>query len=99
MTFAHAFDIPGPPELYDALHREFCKYPTDELILHVARPTEGGTQVVEVWTSQAAMGAWMRANAGQAFAAVAAAGWTVPEIAPVPFEARGVVVPSAGLVT
>jgi hypothetical protein len=23
MTYAHVFDVPGPPELYDALHAGF----------------------------------------------------------------------------
>ena len=97
MTYAHALVIRGPRELYDALHAEFRKYPAEELVLHVARPAPEGTEVVEVWTSGEALEAWMAANAGPAMGAVAAAGWTLPEIAPVPFDPAGLVVPSAGL--
>jgi hypothetical protein len=98
MTYAHVFEIPGPPELYDALHAEFLKYPAEEMILHLARSTDDGTQVVEVWTSESALGAWMAANGGPAIGAVVAAGWSPPEVTPVPFELRGAVVPSAGFV-
>ena len=97
MAYAHVFDIPGPPGLYDAMHAEFVKCPTDGMVLHVARPTAEGTQVVEVWTSAEAFEAWAGANIGPAIGAVAAAGWTVPEIAPTPFDPAGLVVPAAGI--
>ena len=42
MTYAFVLDIPGPIELYRTAHAEFLKYPTDDLLLHLARPTEGG---------------------------------------------------------
>ena len=97
MTYAHVFDITGPPELYDAMHAEFMKYPTDGMLLHVARPTDGGVQVVEVWTSAEAFGAWAAANMGPAIGAVTAAGWTVPQIAPTTFDPVGLIVPAAGI--
>ena len=97
MPYAHAFVVPEPRALYDALHTEFRRYPTPEMILHLARPVPGGTEVVEVWTSAEALRSWMVANAGPAMNAVAAAGWTVPDIAPVPFDLAGLIVPAAGI--
>jgi hypothetical protein len=97
MPYAHAFVLAGPRGLYDALHAEFRRYPTAEMVLHVARRVPEGTEVVEVWTSAEALGSWMAANAGPAIGAVAAAGWTVPDIAPVPFDPAGLIVPAAGI--
>jgi hypothetical protein len=97
VTYALVFDIPGPPELYHALHAEFSKYPTDGLLVHVARPTAQGIQVTEVWVSEEAQRSWMAANAGPAVGAVAAAGWTLPELVPVPFDPAGLLVPTAGI--
>ena len=97
MPYAHAFVVPGPRGLYDALHTEFRRYPTFEMVLHLARPVPEGTEVVEVWTSAEALGSWMAAHAGPAIGAVAAAGWTVPDIAPTPFDLAGLVVPAAGV--
>lgn len=97
MTFAFVLDIPGPLELYRAAHAEFLKYPTDDLLLHVARPVDGGVQVVELWTSAEAFQQWMAECGGPVTAAVAAAGWTLPEVVPVPFEATGLIMPTAGI--
>ena len=99
MTYAHVFDIPGPPELYDAMHAEFLKYPTDGLLLHLARSTGDGVQVVEVWTSPEAFREWAGANMGPAIGAVVAAGWSVPEVVPAPFDPLGLIVPAADLVS
>ena len=97
MTYAIVFDLPAPRGLYDALHAEFLKCPTDGLLLHLARPTAEGVQVVEVWESENAFRSWMGAYAGAAMGAVAAAGWTLPEVAPAPFEPAGLIVPAAAL--
>ena len=95
MTYAIVFDIPGPVELYRAAHAQFLEYPTDGMLLHVARPTGEGVQVVEVWTSAEAFQGWMATYAGPAMGALAAAGWDVPPIAPTPFDPAGVIVPAA----
>ena len=90
------FDVPDV-DLYKAAHAEFARYPTDEMLLHIARPTDEGVQVVEVWTSAEAYQSWTAESAGPVFGALAAAGWTLPEVTPVPFEAAGLIVPSAGI--
>jgi hypothetical protein len=98
MTHAIVVDLPGPPELYAALHAEFLKYPTGGLLVHVARPVGDGVQVIEVWTSAQAIEQWMAAYGGPAFGALAAAGWTPPEVTPQPFAPAGLIVPAEGIV-
>ncbi len=95
MTYCLVLDVPGSVESYKAAHAEFSKYPTDAMLLHIARPTDGGVQVVEVWTSEEAFGEWMGACIGPVASALAAAGWTLPEVVPVPFEPAGFILPSA----
>jgi hypothetical protein len=97
MAYGVAIDIPGPPELYHAMHAEFLKYPAEEMVLHVARPSAEVTQVIEVWTSEEAQLSWMAANVGPVIGAVTAAGWTVPELVPASFEPAGLIVTAAGV--
>jgi hypothetical protein len=97
MTYPFVFDIPGPVELYDAAHAELRKLPADGMLLHVARPTGDGVQVVEVWTSAGAFQEWMAAYGGPTSGALAAAGVVLPEVTPAPFEPAGLIVPAAGV--
>ena len=97
MTYTFVFDMPGPLELYRAAHAEFAKFPTDEILVHVARPTGDGVQVVEVWTSEEAFRNWMGISGPAVMGALAASGRTLPQIAPVPFEPAGLLVPAAGI--
>jgi len=97
VTYAFVFDLPGPLELYQAAHTEFNKYPSDDLLVHIGRPTGDGVQVVEVWTSEEAFLGWMGTDGVAALGALAAAGWTLPEAAPTPFDPAGLVLPTAGI--
>ena len=54
-------------------------------------------QIVEVWTSEEAFGKWMGECIGAVAGALAAAGWALPEVAPRPFEAAGLIMPMAGI--
>ena len=85
MTFCLAFDLPSV-EFYDAAHAEFSQQPTGD-----------GVQVVEVWTSAGAFQEWMTTVGGPALGKVAAAGWTLPEVTPTPFEPAGLIMPAAGI--
>ena len=95
MTFCFVFDLPDV-EFYDAVHAELSQYPTEEMLLHLARPTGDAVQVVEAWTSAEAFQNWMTEFGGPGMAKVAAAGWTLPEVTPTPFEPAGLIVPAAG---
>jgi len=96
MAFCIVFDLPSV-ELYDAAHAEFSQYPTGELLLHLARSTGDGVQVVEAWTSVEAYQEWMTDFGGPALGKLAAAGWELPEVTPTPFEAAGLIVPASGV--
>ena len=97
MTSCFTFDVPDP-EFYRAAHAEFGKHPTDEMLLHLARPTDQGVQVVEVWTSAEAFDSWMAEIAGEVVGALTAAGWTVPQVVPTPFDPAGLIMTGAKLV-
>ena len=97
MTYAFTIDMPGSLELYRTAHAEFNKFPTDEMLLHLARPTDNGVQIVEVWTSAEAFESWMATSGGPAMGALAAAGWTLPEVAPAPIDPAGLILPAAGI--
>jgi hypothetical protein len=97
VTYAFTVDMPGPLELYRTAHAEFLKFPTDELLLHIARPTDDGVQILEVWTSAEAFESWMATSIGAAIGAVTAAGMAFPEVGPVPFDPAGLIMPTAGI--
>jgi hypothetical protein len=97
VTYAFVFDMPGPLELYWAAHAEFAKFPTDELLLHVARPTGDGVQVLEVWTSEEAFQVWMGISGPAVVGALAGSGWTLPQVTPASFEPAGLIMPTAGI--
>jgi quinol monooxygenase YgiN len=55
MTYAHVVEVAAPIEMYDALHEELSRQDggeVDGLLVHVARATATGFQVVEVWESK-----------------------------------------------
>ena len=55
MTYGFVMDVPAPIQFYDALHAELARRTSGEvegLLLHVARPTQAGFQVTEVWESK-----------------------------------------------
>ena len=101
MTWAGTMDLPGmPAEAYDAVHRTLLERTRgtviDGLLLHLARETDDGMQVTEVWRSredferyerdvvQPVLGELLGPNAS-------------PPGEPVPFEVRGLVLPVGGI--
>ncbi|MGY1616651.1 hypothetical protein ACI797_07875 [Geodermatophilus sp. SYSU D00691] len=93
-------DVPAPVEMYDALHAELLRRypgPVEGLLLHVARPTAAGFQVVEVWESREVFD---RYNAEVVFPLMAelSGGAPMPDApAPEEFEVRGLVIQGAGV--
>jgi hypothetical protein len=57
MTIGMIIDLPGPMEMYDAVSAELTEQLSgglpEGLVVHIARPTEDGVQLIEVWESQA----------------------------------------------
>ena len=55
MTYAYVVDVPAPIEMYDVTHDEIMKEPTsagEGLLVHLARPTSTGFQIIEVWETK-----------------------------------------------
>ena len=104
--YAQVVDVPASIDIYDATHAELLRRTgghVDGLIVHLCRPTEGGFQVLEVWTDRAA---YERADrelvapilAEQAEAATSpGASFVPPNVEE--FAVRGMVVPGSGIVT
>ena len=99
MTLGVATDVSAPVEIYDAVHAAMLERTGtagNGLLLHLARPTADGFQVIEVWESREE---WERANREVVWPVVAEVlrGQTPPAQAVTEFEVRGLVVPAGSL--
>ena len=60
--YSISYQVPAPIEAYDALH-EAVKSVTDSdgegLVVHIARPTESGFEIIEVWESEQHFGTFI----------------------------------------
>ncbi len=99
MTWAVTTDVPGlPAELYDAVHRALLERTAgdvDGLLVHLARQTPEGMQVIEVWRSREDYERYGREVVGPVVQEVL--GGPAPAHEPIPFEVRGLVVPPGGV--
>ena len=53
--YAHLTEMPGSAEFYDMIHAETLRRTqgnVDGLLVHIARCTPAGFQVIEVWTDR-----------------------------------------------
>ncbi len=98
MTLGVVFDVAAPVEVYDAVHAALLRTGTDVdgLLLHVARRTPDGVQVVEVWESREQFERGTREVVEPALADVLR-GRAPPVSVMTEFEVRGLVLPRAGL--
>ena len=56
MTWNAITNVTGPVEAYDAVHAEALQAPRTALaglLVHLARPTPGGFEIIEIWESKA----------------------------------------------
>lgn len=96
MTYAYTVDVPAPIEMYDVVHAEVDRRGgghADGLIVHLARATAAGFQVLEVWESKEQCDRFGAEVVGPAMAQLGAGG--VPEPPREEFEPRGLMVPGA----
>jgi hypothetical protein len=98
MTYGFVMDVPAPIQFYDALHAELARRTSGEvegLLVHVARPTAAGFQVIEVWESKEDCDRYTAELVNPAIAELS--GGQPPPMDPAieEFEPRGLVVPAA----
>lgn len=99
MIWGVIIDVPAPVGVYDAVHAALLQRTggvADGLVVHLARATGDGFQVVEVWDSREQAERYEREVLGPVMAEIASgippAGKAVTEI-----EVHGLVVPRAGV--
>ncbi|SNS64660.1 hypothetical protein SAMN04488107_3307 [Geodermatophilus saharensis] len=99
MTLGVITDVSAPVEAYDAVHAAMLERmgpAVDGLLLHLARPTAGGFQVIDVWESREAYERGIREVVGPVSAEVLG-GQAPPPSVVTEFEVRGLVLPRAGV--
>lgn len=63
MTYNIILDVPAPIEMYDATHaalREVVGTEDIGLVVHIARATDAGFEIVEIWRSKEAYDNFIR---------------------------------------
>jgi hypothetical protein len=97
MPYGFVQDVPLPIEAYVAMHAEIGRRAAgrvEGLLFHVARPTDRGFQIIEVWDSKEQYERY-DAEIIRPVVAEMSGGRTAPEPAMVDFEPLGLIVPSA----
>ena len=102
MAYGITIRVTAPVEMYDAVHREIqarAGTEVDGLHVHIARPTEDGFEVIEVWESRDRYEHYNRELVAPLMAEMAGGaapppggGQQVEE-----FEVRGLVIPRGGV--
>jgi hypothetical protein len=99
MTWSVIMDVPAPIEVYDALHAELLQRTGgtgDGLLVHLARATDSGFQVIEVWESREAA-EWYERELIRPVMAELGGGPPLGEAAATEFEVHGLVIPAAAV--
>ena len=101
MTYGFVMDVAAPIQFYDALHAEINRRVPDGYdgaLLHVARQTSTGFQLIEVWESKEQYERFTAEVFGPVVGALT--GGQPPPVEPrvEEFEPRGLVIPSAHVV-
>ena len=98
MTYGFVMDVPAPIQFYDALHAELARRTAGDvhgLLLHLARQTSAGFQVIEVWESKEICDRYNAEIVNPTIADLS--GGQPPPMDPAieEFQPRGLVVPAA----
>ncbi len=100
MTWGVTVDVAASVELYDALHAELLERTgsaVDGLLVHVARETAEGFQVIEVWESQADYDRYVEELIAPVLRELSHGRASRDDQTERPFEVRGLVLPRAGI--
>ncbi|NYJ07112.1 hypothetical protein [Petropleomorpha daqingensis] len=102
MTYGFVMDVPAPIEAYEAMHAEIGRRttgPVEGLLLHLGRATAGGFQIIELWESKEQYDRYDAELVAPVMAEMSG-GQTPPDPPTVEeFEPRGLIIPSAALVS
>jgi hypothetical protein len=94
--------VPAPVELYDAIHAELRKRTgekVDGLLVHVARETGDGFEVMEIWQSREEFERYARDVVDPVVAELTHGQAPPASASATPFDVRGIVIPAAELFT
>lgn len=100
MTWGVTVDVAAPVELYDALHAALLERTgaaVDGLLVHLARDTGGGFQVIEVWESQAVYDRYVADVLAPVLSELSGGRASREDQTERSFDVRGLVVPGAGI--
>ncbi|TFV67462.1 UNVERIFIED_ORG: hypothetical protein E4P37_02355 [Bacillus sp. AZ43] len=98
MAYGFVMDVPAPIHFYDALHAELARRTSGDvegLLVHVARQTDAGFQILEVWESKEQCDRYTAELVNPAMAELAGGQPPPTDPAIEEFEPRGLVVPAA----
>ena len=101
MTWGVTVDVPAPVELYDAVHAALLERTgpgVDGLLVHVARATGDGFQVIEVWESRADHDRYVDTLLAPVLTELSGGRASRDDGGTeTPFDVRGLVVPTGGI--
>ncbi len=100
MTYGFVMDVPAPIQFYDALHAELGRRTSgdvDGLLLHLARQTGAGFQIVEVWESRAQFDRSSAEVLEPIMTRIFGGPPSPDETTATEFELRGLVLPAGGI--
>jgi hypothetical protein len=100
MTWGVTVDVAAPVELYDALHAALLERTgaaVDGLLVHIARETDTGFQVIEVWESRAEYDRYADGVLAAVLSELAGSRASRADQTERPFDVRGLVLPRAGI--
>ena len=102
MTLGVITDVSAPVEFYDTVHAAMLERigpAVDGLLLHLARPTADGFQVIEVWESRAHYDRYVDELLVPVLGELSGGSASRESgRTETPFEVRGLVLPRAGIV-
>jgi hypothetical protein len=99
MTYSFIVDVPMPSELYQAAHRAITEAAGDTdhgMLVHIARATDTGFQIIEVWQSKEHCDRFDVEVAIPAITRVSG-GRPMPVPNRVEFDALGLIIATAGI--
>lgn len=99
MTWAVSMHVAAPVDVYDAMHRELLDAAgtgVDGLLVHLARPTPTGFEIIEVWEARETFDRYTRELVAPAMAKMLGEG-PPPTMQTEEFDVRGLVLPQGGI--